>query len=58
MPAIHLLNKYDIRYVYIGKIERDRYPSEGLVKFNQLGELVYSDGPVEIWEVGSGMEQE
>ena len=55
--AIHLLNKYDIRYVYIGKIERDRYPSEGLVKFNQLGELVYSDGPVEIWKMGSAGNQ-
>ena len=50
--AIHLLNKYDIRYVYIGRIERDRYPAEGLEKFSRLGELVYSDGPVAIWKVG------
>jgi len=53
-PAIHLLNKYDIRYVYIGQIERNRYPAEGLTKFRELGTLVYSDGPVEIWQIGSG----
>lgn len=50
--AIHLLNKYHIKYVYIGRIERNRYPDEGLSKFSQLGELVYGDGPVEIWKVG------
>ncbi len=49
--AINLLSKYDIRYVYIGRIERNRYPAEGLAKFSKLGELVYSDEPVEIWKV-------
>ena len=49
--AIHLLNKYDIRYVYIGQIEQNRYPEEGLEKFSRLGELVYQDGPVSIWQI-------
>ncbi len=51
--AINLLNKYDIQYVFIGSVERDRYPEEGLRKFSELGKLVYREGPVEIWKVGS-----
>lgn len=49
--AIFLLGKYGIEYVFIGSVERDRYPEEGLRKFSRLGELVYREGPVEIWSV-------
>jgi len=49
--ALFLLNKYGIEYVFIGSVERDRYPAEGLGKFSRLGELVYREGPVEIWSV-------
>lgn len=49
--AVFLLRKYGIKYVFIGSVERDRYPSEGLEKFARLGELVYREGRVEIWSV-------
>ncbi len=52
--AIFLLGKYGIEYVFIGSVERERYPAEGLRKFARLGELVYREGGVEIWAVGSG----
>lgn len=49
--AIHLIGKYGIEYVFIGSVERDRYPESGLSKFAQLGESVYREGPVEIWGI-------
>ena len=50
--AILLIQKYNIQYIYIGRVERERYPEDGLQKFALLGELVYQDEPVEIWRVG------
>jgi YYY domain-containing protein len=45
--ALTLLDKYDIRYVYVGPLERERYPAEGLAKFAGLMDVVYeSDGVV------------
>jgi uncharacterized membrane protein len=52
--ALFLIRKYGIEYVFIGSVERERYPAEGLRKFARLGEVVYREGPVEIWAVGSG----
>ena len=34
--AISLLDKYDIRYVYIGEMERAKYAEAGLEKFKKL----------------------
>jgi YYY domain-containing protein len=46
-----LLEKYDVRYVYVGPIERARYPAAGLNKFNQLLEPVYEIDSVTIYQV-------
>jgi YYY domain-containing protein len=32
--AIELLNKYNVQYIYIGSVERNKYTGEGLQKFN------------------------
>ncbi|HIH45451.1 MAG TPA: hypothetical protein HA257_10440 [Candidatus Methanoperedenaceae archaeon] len=32
--ALELLRKYDVRYVYVGEIERGKYPADGLSKFD------------------------
>ncbi len=50
--ALTLLDKYDISYVYVGPVERARYPTAGLAKFAQLMEPVYSAGSVTIYRVG------
>lgn len=39
--ALTLLDRYDIRYIYVGPVERARYPAAGLAKFDDLLELVY-----------------
>lgn len=55
MPdAIELLRKYDVKYVYIGEMERNYYPADGISKFDDMVSYglnpVYRDGPVVIYE--------
>jgi uncharacterized membrane protein len=47
--VLTLLNKYDITYVYVGPLERSRYPAEGLEKFSALMETVYETSGVSIY---------
>jgi uncharacterized membrane protein len=55
MPnAIELLRKYDVKYVYVGEMERNYYSAEGISKFDDMVGYglnpVYRDGPVVIYE--------
>jgi YYY domain-containing protein len=47
--VLTLLDKYDISYVYVGPLERGRYPPAGLAKFAGLMETVYQGGAVTIY---------
>ena len=49
VEALTLLDRYGIRYVYVGPVERNRYPAPGLAKFAQLMELVYDADGVRIY---------
>jgi len=40
--ARKLLARYDVRYVFVGSLERRAYPAAGLAKFARLGERVFS----------------
>jgi uncharacterized membrane protein len=45
--VLTLLDKYDIRYVYVGPVERNLYSAEGLAKFVMMMDVAYdSDGVV------------
>jgi uncharacterized membrane protein len=44
-----LLDKYGISYVYVGPLERERYPAPGLAKFSGVMQVVYDDGQVTIY---------
>ena len=52
--ARKFLDEFDVRYVYVGELERGAYPSSGIEKFNNSDELnlhpVFSEGPVTIYE--------
>jgi YYY domain-containing protein len=48
--VLTLLDKYDIRYVYVGPLERERYPVEGLAKFAGMMDTVYESGGVVIYK--------
>lgn len=48
--VLTLLDKYDIRYVYVGPLEREQYPVEGLAKFAGMMGTVYESGGVVIYK--------
>lgn len=48
-----LLERYGVRYVFVGSLERRQYPAAGLVKFGQLGRVVFRSGPTVVYDVGA-----
>jgi uncharacterized membrane protein len=53
--AIDFCQKYDVRYIILGQLERINYPAEGLEKFpafeGSLWSKVYQDRETEIYQV-------
>ncbi len=52
--AMALLEKYDVEYIYIGRVEQEKYESDGLQKFAvqpEDYELIYEDEGVTIYRV-------
>ncbi len=47
--TLTLLDKYDITYVYVGPVERARYPTAALDKFRRLMDVAYERGDVTIY---------
>lgn len=52
--ARDFLNQYEVRYVYVGELERRTYPADGIAKFDDMDDIgltpVYTDGSVTIYE--------
>jgi YYY domain-containing protein len=46
-----LLKKYKVDYIYVGQLEQQNFPPEGLSKLAQLGEPVFQQGEVTIYRV-------
>jgi YYY domain-containing protein len=49
--ARELLQKYNVRYVYVGELERQGFSPESLAKFDQLGDVAFQQGEVTIYHV-------
>ena len=53
--AERFLDRYGVRYIYVGQMERQRYPTAGLAKFNAMVgttlDIVYANEHVRIYEV-------
>jgi len=53
--AVDFLERYDVRYIIVGQLERATYPGVGMEKFpafdGQFWRLVYQDGETAIYEV-------
>ena len=52
--AISLLRKYNVEYIYMGKLEKERYPAESLLKFASHPErykLIYENQGAVIYQV-------
>ena len=52
--GLSFLDKYGVKYVYVGEMERSIYPESGIEKFDRMASMglipVYEDGPVTIYE--------
>ena len=46
-----LLNHYQVSYIYVGKLEKEKYPNMNEYKFAQLGEIIFSEGQTKIYKV-------
>jgi YYY domain-containing protein len=48
--TLTLLDKYGIKYVYVGDLERQKYPQLTMAKFDQLFDVAYRNDSVTIYE--------
>ncbi|MDH4137455.1 MAG: DUF2298 domain-containing protein, partial [Anaerolineae bacterium] len=48
--ALTLMDKYDIKYVYVGSLERSHYSSAALSKFDYIMDVVYQQEAVTIYK--------
>ena len=46
-----LLKKYDISFVFIGKLEKQKYLTLNEQKFKTLGKLIYQNGNTKIYKI-------
>lgn len=49
--AKDLMKKYNVKYVFIGSMEYQKYPTLSEGKFTQLGKVVYENGNTTIYEI-------
>ncbi len=47
------LQDYDVEYVFVGALERDKYPNLNEEKFLKLGSMVYQSGETKIYKINS-----
>lgn len=48
--ALAILDKYDVKLVYIGPLERGHYSQEGLEKFEQFMDVAFENGEITIYQ--------
>ena len=53
--SLNLLSKYNVEYIYVGKLEKLYYPKEGIEKFESL-KSIYTNDEVAIFKVPKSME--
>ena len=47
----NLLTKYQVKYVFVGDLEREKYPDLKEDNFSQLGEVVFQSGKTKIYQI-------
>ena len=50
------LSKYGVDYLYVGSLERESYPEDGLGKFDRFLNRIYKNEGVDIYEIPKGAE--
>ena len=51
--AKRVIKKYNIGYIFVGKLEREKYPQLNAEKFVYIGNLVFESGETKIYRVSS-----
>ncbi len=51
--AKQLFKEYHVQYVYVGNLERQKYPSLNEAKFGELGHIVFQHGNTRIYKLNS-----
>ena len=51
--AKHLLNRYDVRYVFVGSLEKKDYSKAALAKFAKLGSVAFTDDGTVVYRIGA-----
>ena len=46
-----LLEKYDVEYVYLGNLEREKYPNINDSKFESLGDVIFETRQTRIYKI-------
>ena len=46
-----LLKKYNVQYVFVGALEKQKYQKLYEEKFNSLGKIIFQDGPTKIYQL-------
>ena len=54
--ARELLVQYEVEYVYVGKMEREKYPQLKQERFADWGEIVFENGEARIYRRGGDVE--
>ena len=49
-----VLDRYDVRYVVVGPLERTDYGDAGVAKWDELGERVFDADGTTVWEIACG----
>ena len=47
----NLIKKYDIKYIFIGTLEKQKYPALQEDKFSTLGQIVFQDGESKLYQL-------
>jgi YYY domain-containing protein len=50
-----ILDKYDILFVFVGSVEKETYPEEGLAKFDRMMPVAYQDGGATVYRAASAL---
>jgi len=53
-----ILDKYGIHFVFVGSLERETYPEEGLAKFDSMLPVAYQDAGATVYRAASALAME
>jgi len=53
--AKNIIKKYNISYIFVGQLEREKYPQIFIEKFNDLAEVAYENSGTKIFKVHSSI---